>query len=134
MNLRFMTLLILLSCMVSKQTAAVLPDAESNREGMAQGKRAMVDEIILYANEWHFDFSDVQAETRLWHGREDSHIPIHLGQRIAEMLPDCKAEYFDGLGYYMIFEKWDEILSFLAKPAVTESTLNSKAGSGLAGR
>lgn len=84
------------------------------QEAMAQGGAAIADEILLFIKDWDFNYTDIQADTCFWHGNDDRHIPIHLGKRMASALPNCKTMFYDKLGYYIYFDKWAEILGFLA--------------------
>ena len=92
-------------------TAMLIEDsAESARHGV----RAYWWDLVLLARPWGFRLSDITMPIHLWHGEEDSIIPVHMGHYLASALPNCQAHFLPGEGHFLFMEHLAEILAVLA--------------------
>ncbi|BDZ57651.1 alpha/beta fold hydrolase [Barrientosiimonas endolithica] len=53
----------------------------------------------MIASPWGFELSEVRAPVLLWHGTEDVNVPIAVGRRVAQQLPDARLRVFEGAGH-----------------------------------
>jgi pimeloyl-ACP methyl ester carboxylesterase len=85
--------------------------AEAFRQGTAGVRR----EFELATRPWGFAPREIRVPATLWHGEEDSIVPIGVGRRLAAEIPDCRRHYLPGAGHFFIIERWREILRELLK-------------------
>lgn len=64
-----------------------------------QGTRGAVQELRMIASPWGFELSEVRAPVLLWHGTEDVNVPIAVGRRVAQQLPNARLRVFEGAGH-----------------------------------
>ena len=83
------------------------------RAALAQGGRAMARELVLLASPWRFDLEEIAAPVHVWHGREDSVVPIWLAESLMAAMPRAKAHFIDEAGHLLLLDKMPEILDEL---------------------
>jgi pimeloyl-ACP methyl ester carboxylesterase len=72
---------------------------DSTRESFRQGSRGVSYEAGLYMRPWDFEPEDITKEIYLWHGEEDSVVPVSVGNFMAEKIPSCRAQFWPGEGH-----------------------------------
>jgi len=90
--------------------------ASCYHETLQQNSDALYQDLLLCLSPWEKLLAGVQTKVELIHGRACNHVPLHFGKRIARQLSDCESYYPDDGGFYIIFEKWREILELALKP------------------
>jgi len=76
--------------------------------------RGMVRDAKLFARPWGFDLGAIETRLHLWHGAEDSNVPIQMGRYVAEQIPNSRSKFLlDEAHYSMFFNHWREILAVL---------------------
>lgn len=45
----------------------------------------------------------------LWHGEQDSSVPVEVARRQAELIPNCRAKFYAGEGHFSWVNHFDEI-------------------------
>ncbi|NPV75636.1 MAG: alpha/beta hydrolase [Anaerolineae bacterium] len=76
--------------------------AKDYKEAFRQSPRGVVHEGGLFASDWGFKLSEIQAMVYLWQGKEDTNVPLAMGRYQASHLPNCIAKYFAGEGHISI--------------------------------
>ena len=79
-----------------------------------QGGRGLYDEALVIARPWGFPLSSVPAPVRIWHGEEDTAVPVGMGRYLARELPGARATFYPGEGHHLVYDRWREIMSELA--------------------
>jgi pimeloyl-ACP methyl ester carboxylesterase len=75
---------------------------ESQRRAWRGSAEGVMADAQIYAQPWGFAIEDVRVPVRLWHGKEDRAFSVHLAERIAKRLPNCKARFVDDAGHYSL--------------------------------
>src|SRR5436190_23123369 len=75
---------------------------ESQRRAWRASAEGVVADAQIYAQAWGFAIEDVRVPVRLWHGKEDRAFSVHLAERVAKRLPNCKARFVDDAGHYSL--------------------------------
>ena len=91
------------------------------KEAFKNGVSGTVSEMRLYCREWGFDAKDIQVPVELWHGCDDTLVPIASAQSLAKKLPNCQAHYVEGKGHFLTDDEdiWKKILVSLKNPMTT---------------
>jgi pimeloyl-ACP methyl ester carboxylesterase len=108
--------LVPLSAPKADQEAFARPDIqaidhEDLVEAYRNGAQAAYWEVVLLASPWGFRLEAIDKKIYLWHGEEDTTIPIHMGRYVARSLPDCEPRFYPGEGHTLIYHYWREILT-----------------------
>ena len=88
--------------------------AEDLAEAFAQSSSAFTRDLALISGHWGFELEAVRSPVRLWHGTEDRAVPAAAGQAIAARVPGAQLTLLQGEGHFLVFERWPEILGWLA--------------------
>jgi len=86
-------------------------DQEDLAEAYLHGARGVYWEVVTLANPWGFHLEDIHKKIFLWHGDEDTTVPIHMGRYVARSLPACVPTFYPGEGHTLIYNYWREILT-----------------------
>jgi len=87
--------------------AAIIDDL---RESYRQGTTAMAADLLRYARPWGFGLDQVTTTVHLWHGEQDSKVPITVARQLAAGLPYCHTHFGPG-GHLMAYDHGGEILT-----------------------
>lgn len=79
------------------------------RESTRQGGSATAGDLRQYLRPWGVELSAIDTPVQLWHGHEDTKVPIEAVQRLADALPRCTTRYLPG-GHFSPFTRPNEIL------------------------
>ena len=90
-------------------------------EAFRQGVRGAVHEAYICAQPWGFDPAAIKPPVHLWHGDQDTNVPVAMAQHLAERIPDSGLTIYPGEGHLIVPKHWDEILATLlsADPRAT---------------
>lgn len=97
----------------------------SMREGLRQGVRGALWDVMLYARPWGFPLERVEIPVELWHGSADRIVPPHHGQALTRSLAQSNLNLAEGEGHYSLpIDHGDAILAYPDRPAQarTEAT------------
>jgi pimeloyl-ACP methyl ester carboxylesterase len=75
---------------------------ESQRRAWRGSAEGVMADAQIYAQPWGFAIEDVRVPVRLWHGKEDRAFSVHLAEKVAKRLPNCKARFVDNAGHYSL--------------------------------
>lgn len=84
-------------------------------EPFAQNAEAAVHEArLLSSPDWGFRLEDVEYHVvRIWHGADDNNAPVVMIRYLAERLPHCVLQEFEGDTHYTMFKHLEGALSEL---------------------
>lgn len=72
------------------------------RGAFRQGGAAAARELWLFTHHWEPDPRLVQVPTRLWHGEADRTVPVQMGRRHAQLIPNSRFESFPSEGHFSL--------------------------------
>jgi pimeloyl-ACP methyl ester carboxylesterase len=55
-----------------------------------------VQELALYARPWDFTLEDISTPVHLWHGRDDTNVPVAIAQYVSSAIPRSHLTIIDG--------------------------------------
>lgn len=76
--------------------------AASLREALRAGSRGASHELRVLARPWNFDVTAIRVPCYLWHGEQDSTVPVEMGRRLASLIPGCSATFLPGEGHFSL--------------------------------
>lgn len=85
----------------------------SYAESARQGIRGFAWEVRIVARPWGFRLEDIPMTVDLWHGDQDTSTPLSIAQYLAGALPSCRTHFVPGEGHFLLFTRWQELLSTL---------------------
>ncbi len=88
--------------------------ADSCREAFRQGGRGPAYDLTLYAKPWETAAQSIRVPCHLWHGEQDTTVPIAMGKRLAAAIPGCRARFYADEGHFSLpVRRMEEILAAL---------------------
>lgn len=101
---------------MSSDPAGARHFVDAGRDAMANGIDGDFDEWTrIHARPWGFPLSSIRHHVRLWYGRADRNVSIHVGRYLAQELPDARMIEVAESGHLStIHGRIDEILGYLA--------------------
>jgi pimeloyl-ACP methyl ester carboxylesterase len=72
-----------------------------------------VDDARSFTQDWGFDLSDIQAETRLWHGEKDVFSPVAHTRWLARAIPGASEHIEPDKAHFSAIEKLPDLLPWL---------------------
>ena len=82
-------------------------------EGTRQGVGGFACDGIIMSHPWGFNLEDIQVKVLMWHGDADTSTPLVMAEYITSRIPDCQLKVYPGEGHFLLFKKWEEILTSL---------------------
>jgi pimeloyl-ACP methyl ester carboxylesterase len=73
--------------------------AATMTEAFRQGARGAVHDIGLDARPWDVDLAAIQTPVEVWHGHEDTLVPLAQGKALARAIPTATARLLPGEGH-----------------------------------
>ena len=93
--------------------------AEALREAVRGGSRGTVRDAALYTNPCGFDLAAIAMEVHLWHGEQDTTVPVQHGLYIAARIPLCSATFYPEEGHFSLpFNRMRDIIAALLPESV----------------
>lgn len=84
------------------------------REGLRQGGRGVALDLTLYAQPWEIAVESMRVPCHLWHGEQDTTVPVAMGKRLAAAIPGCRARFYPDEGHFSLpVRRMEEILAAL---------------------
>ena len=109
---------------LSEADRAVVPTLGTPQEAMAlftqactDGARGCVDDYRALSRPWDLDLAHVQVPMVIWHGDEDTMVPLRHSEQLAERVPSAELRVWPGAGHLGTISHVDEILAVLARGA-----------------
>lgn len=76
-----------------------------------QGPDTHARELNLFMHDWGFAPEDTHCPVDVWHGKDDVHVPLTTGQRLADKIPTARKHYLENQGHFLFYSHFHEILS-----------------------
>jgi len=87
----------------------------SFREAFAQGGEGPAHELAIYTSPWGIDLGAIRAPVNLWHGEQDTTVPVGMGRRHADLIPGVRSHFLPDEGHFsLVVNHMTGILSELA--------------------
>jgi pimeloyl-ACP methyl ester carboxylesterase len=80
-------------------------------EAFRQGMVGWAWDSRTLARPWGFSVQAIRVPTYLWHGLEDTVVPVKHGRALAQSIPNCAATYYPDTGHFVPPYRWNEILT-----------------------
>ena len=88
--------------------------ADAFQEGLRQGGRGVAHDLALYAGTWETALASIRVPCYLWHGEQDTTVPVAMGRWYEREVPGCRARYFADEGHFSLpVNRMDEMLGVL---------------------
>ncbi len=68
----------------------------NTREAARQGDQGWWEDWAAYLNPWGFDLERIQRPVQLWHGEQDTAVPVIHGRWLSDHIPDVDAHILPG--------------------------------------
>ncbi|MFA5787924.1 MAG: alpha/beta hydrolase [Actinomycetota bacterium] len=88
------------------------------RDYTAAGQRGIegrIRDLENYCSPWEFRLVDVGVRVSLFHGEQDTTVPVAVARKLAAAIPHCEATYFPGEGHLFLFDHREETLRPVAE-------------------
>ena len=85
----------------------------SLKESFRLGGKAASKEVVQFMHDWGFKLENISIPVDIWHGTSDYHVPIALGERLAEHIKHTKLFIKENQGHFLFYTHWAEILDEL---------------------
>jgi pimeloyl-ACP methyl ester carboxylesterase len=98
---------------------SVRAGAESTlREAFRRGADGYVHDLTLLAGPWGFDPATIRVPVQLWHGDQDTVIPLHHSRYLASVMPGATLHVCAGEAHMLMWNHLAEILMAAAGSGV----------------
>jgi pimeloyl-ACP methyl ester carboxylesterase len=84
--------------------------ADTLREALRPGAWGYMQDIRVLARPWGFALEEIRVPVHLWHGDEDSVIPLHHGRYLASVIPGATLRICPGEAHMLMWNHLAEIL------------------------
>jgi pimeloyl-ACP methyl ester carboxylesterase len=94
---------------------------ESLREALRPGAWGYVQDIRVLARPWGFDLDSIHVPVQLWHGDQDTVIPLHHGEYLTSAIPGAMLFVCPGEAHMLMWNHLAEVLlgaAGMSPPAV----------------
>jgi len=88
-------------------------DMMAAAEAFRPGVRGFLHEARMCVRPWGFDPAAIRPPVSIWHGGEDTNVPVAMAQRLAAQIPGSRLRIFSGEGHLIVPGHWAEILAAL---------------------
>ena len=72
------------------------------QEAYRQGTEGTCRDIHLVARDWGLDFSAIKVPVFLWHGNQDTLVPVSTAHGLARLIPGCEAHFIPEAGHGLL--------------------------------
>ncbi len=101
--------------------------ASTLREAFRNGAGGYVHDLRMLAGPWGFDPADIRVPVELWHGDEDTVIPLHHSQYLASVMPGATLRVCAGEAHMLMWNHLAEILKAAAGMGVATGLASGEA-------
>ena len=82
-------------------------------EAFRQGIRGVVHEAHICARPWGFAPATIKPPVLLWHGDQDTNVPLAMARDLADQIPGSSITVYPGEGHLIVPRHWPEIQAAL---------------------
>ena len=84
-------------------------------EAVRSGTRGVQHEMAMHAKPWGFQPEEITIEVEIWHGDQDTSVPLSDAELLAEAIPNSNLTVCPGVGHLLIDGCFEEILSAVTR-------------------
>jgi pimeloyl-ACP methyl ester carboxylesterase len=88
--------------------------ARNIKEALRPGVRGVMTDFSLLLSDWRELPSKVVVPTTIWHGDEDTYVPLSMAKILHKMIPQSRFEQVKGGGHFMIVDRLRPVLELFA--------------------
>jgi len=74
----------------------------ARREAFREGTAGSVQDLLLYINHWGFALDAISCPVTIWHGTEDTIVPVGMARQIQRAVPRADVRIIDGEGHFSV--------------------------------
>jgi pimeloyl-ACP methyl ester carboxylesterase len=82
-------------------------------ETFRQGIKGVVHEAHICARPWGFAPATIKPPVLLWHGDQDTNVPLAMARDLADQIPGSSITVYPGEGHLIVPRHWPEIQAAL---------------------
>ena len=86
-------------------------------EAFRQGGAAFAQDLILFAERWPFDLSEITVPVHIWHGEADTIIPAAWARALSVALPDSSLHAVADAGHLWVTDNVEHVVMAVARIA-----------------
>lgn len=86
---------------------------QSIEDTALQGVKGILTDIQAVVRPWGFRLEDIPVKVLLWHSRDDTSVPVRMGQILAQRIPQSEAIFFCEGGHFSLVKIIDAVLARL---------------------
>jgi pimeloyl-ACP methyl ester carboxylesterase len=75
---------------------------ESAIESMRQGTKSVTSDVLLYVRPWDFQAEEIQMPVQLFHGEQDTKVPISMARQVIDRLPTAQLFSYPDEGHISV--------------------------------
>ncbi|MHA6801954.1 alpha/beta fold hydrolase [Salinifilum ghardaiensis] len=94
----------------------------SARGAFTQGSRWVAQELVVLSRPWGFSLSGIEAPVEVWHGTQDTAVPLSAARALAARIPGCTTRIFDGEGRCLGVSRPHELMRAIRNAASDDAT------------
>jgi len=80
-----------------------------SKEAFRQGVDGAYRDMLLVSHPWHLDLDKITVPVFMWHGTEDTLMPVSAALKFSKLIPGCETHFIKGAGHQLLGS--DEIRS-----------------------
>jgi pimeloyl-ACP methyl ester carboxylesterase len=84
--------------------------ARNIKESLRPGVQGVMTEFSLLLSDWRGLLPMVSAPTSIWHGDEDTYVPISMAEILHKSIPQSRFQQVKGGGHFMIVDTLRPVL------------------------
>jgi pimeloyl-ACP methyl ester carboxylesterase len=88
--------------------------ADSTAEALRPGPGGWMDDDLAFAAPWGFDVGRIRIPVGVWHGTEDTAVPVAHAAWLAQAIPGAEGHVVVGAGHFGMLDELGDILIWLA--------------------
>ncbi len=86
---------------------------EDVQQAFRAGSSGVLNEIQVLMQPWGFDLCEIKIPVQVWHGTEDSIVPISMAKYLMEHLRNAEAHFIPAGGHFIALEQTRSIFSLV---------------------
>ena len=96
--------------------------AKNFAEALRDSADGWIDDALAFCSPWGFNLADITVPVLLWHGENDVFSPVAHARWLADQIPHAIMSIRPGAAHLSSLEVMPDVLSWLIRPDVTETS------------
>ena len=72
------------------------------KEAFRQGVDGAYRDMLLVSHPWHLDLDKITVPVFMWHGTEDTLMPVSAALKFSKLIPGCETHFIKGAGHQLL--------------------------------